>query len=86
MTIVLDDDGLYAALKLEAARVGRPMKEIVAEAVREWLETQEDKELSVGLDEAIEEWKREGGIEVNECFRQLEAEREAKRQEGEQHR
>lgn len=75
MTIVFDDEKLYTAVKVEAARKGRHAKDIVAEAVREWLEIQEDRELSVGLDEAIEEWEREGGVEIDEFHRQLKSER-----------
>ncbi|MEX2374646.1 MAG: hypothetical protein WD942_03560 [Dehalococcoidia bacterium] len=71
MTVIFEDDALYTALKVEAARVGRHAKDIVAEAVREWLEAREDEELSVGLDEAREEWKREGGVEASEFFRDL---------------
>ena len=75
MTIVFDDEELYTAVKVEAARKGRHAKDIVAEAVREWLECREDEELSIGLDEAIKEWEREGGIEASEVFRRLKAER-----------
>lgn len=86
MTIVLDDDELYAALKVEAARRGRLMKEIVAEPVREWLETQEEEELTADLDEIRAEWECEGGIEVNEFSRRLKAEREAKRHRSDYNR
>jgi hypothetical protein len=73
MTVVFDDDELYIALKVEAARTGRHAKDIVAEAVSEWLEAKEDGELSQGLDEIREEWRREGGIEANVLFDQLKA-------------
>ena len=33
MTIVFDDEGLYTALKVEAARTHRPAKDIVATAL-----------------------------------------------------
>ncbi|MCH8199248.1 MAG: hypothetical protein IIA54_04160, partial [Chloroflexi bacterium] len=46
MTIVFDDDQLYTALKVEAVRTGRHAKDIVAEAVREWIESAEDAELT----------------------------------------
>ncbi|MDP3063515.1 MAG: hypothetical protein Q8O40_09965 [Chloroflexota bacterium] len=45
---------------------------------REEREAMEDEELTIGLDEAVEEWEREGGIEASELFRQLKAERKAK--------
>ena len=68
MTVVFDDDGLYRALKMEAARRGRHAKDIVAEAVREWLEAQEDCDLQSGLDEARDESTRHGGVEASEFF------------------
>ncbi len=71
MTVVFDDEGLYIDLKVEAARTGRHAKDIVAEAVREWLEAKEDEELAQGLDEVREEWRREGGIEASEFFDQI---------------
>ena len=73
MTVVFDDEELYIALKVEAARTGRHAKDIVAEALIEWLEAKEDEELSQGLDEIREEWRREGGTEANVFFDQLKA-------------
>lgn len=73
MTVVFDDEELYRALKVEAARRGCHAKDIVAQAVREWLEAREDEELRQGLEEARSEWQREGGIEAGEFFRKLEA-------------
>ena len=71
MTVVFDDDELYTALKVEAARTGRHAKDIVAEAVREWLATQEDEQLLGDLEEARLEWQRRGGIEASEFFAEL---------------
>jgi hypothetical protein len=42
MTVVFDDEELYTALKVEAARRHVPAKDIVAEALQQWLELQED--------------------------------------------
>ena len=39
MTVLFDGKELYTELKVVAARTGRHAKDIVAEAVREWLET-----------------------------------------------
>ncbi len=72
MTVVFDDEELYRALKIEAARSGRPAKDIVADAVREWLEILEDRELSADLDEIRAEANGEGDVEVGEYFRQRE--------------
>lgn len=37
VTILFDDEGLYRAVKAEAARDGKPVKDAVAEALRAWL-------------------------------------------------
>lgn len=71
MTVIFEDEALYTALKVEAARKGRYAKDIVAEAVREWLEAREDEELRAGLEEARHAWEREGGVDANEFFRDL---------------
>jgi hypothetical protein len=73
MTVIFEDEALYTALKVEAAREGRYAKDIVAEAVREWLGAREDEELRSGLEEARHEWERQGGVEAGELFRGLKA-------------
>jgi hypothetical protein len=71
MTVIFEDEALYTALKVEAVRKGRHAKDIVAEAVREWLEARENEELRAGLEEARHEWVRQGGVEADEFFRDL---------------
>ena len=73
MTVVFEDEGLYTALKVEAARKGQPARDIVAQAVREWLEAKEDEELRAELGEARQEWEREGGRESGEFFAEVNA-------------
>ncbi len=73
MTVVFEDEGLYTALKVEAARKGQPARDIVAQAVREWLEAQEDEELRADLEEARQEWDRDGGREAGEFFAEVNA-------------
>ena len=68
MTIIFDDESLYTALKVEAVRKGRHAKDIVAEAVTEWLEGREDEELRAGLGDARLEWQRHGGVEAGKLF------------------
>ncbi|MCZ6535230.1 MAG: hypothetical protein V3U95_03375 [Dehalococcoidia bacterium] len=72
MTVIFEDEELYTALKVEAARKGRYAKDIIAEALREWLETREDEELRAGLEEARHEWERQGGMEVGKFFQDQE--------------
>lgn len=73
LTVMLDDN-LYTATKVEAARRNRPLKEVVSQAIAEWLETQEDLELAPLIEEAIAEYKEKGGVDADEFFRHLEAE------------
>ena len=73
MTVIFEDEALYTALKVEAARKGRHAKDIVAEAVREWLEAREDEELRADLDEIRREWELQGGLEASEFFHDLNA-------------
>jgi len=35
MTLIFDDEGLFTALKVAAARNGQPVQDIVAQAARE---------------------------------------------------
>lgn len=70
MTVVFDDEDLYKALKVEAARRACPAKDIVSEAVREWLESREDAELVSELADARLEWQTQGGVEALEFFRE----------------
>ncbi len=73
MTVIFEDEGLYTALKVEAARKGQPAKDIVAQAVRELLETREDEEIRAELEDARREWEREGGREAGEFFAEMDA-------------
>lgn len=73
MTVVFDDEGLYTALKVAAVRRGQHAKDIVAQAVRDWLQAREDEELQAGLAESRRQWEREGGQEAAEFFAELDA-------------
>jgi len=77
LTVMLEDE-LYTATKVEAARHNRILRDVVAEAITEWLEVQEDLELGKLADEAMAEYEEKGGIEAHEFFRQL-REEETKR-------
>lgn len=61
MTIVFDDEELYTALKIAAVRQHLAAKDIVAAAVREWLESREDAELLPSIEAARAEWREKGG-------------------------
>ncbi len=61
MTVVFHDEDLYTDLKVEAARRHKPASNIIAEAVREWLEIREDTELLPAIEAARAEWQEKGG-------------------------
>ncbi len=79
MTVIFEDEALYTAVKVEAVRKNRPLKDVVTEALREWLETQEDAELAPQVEAARKEWAEKGGIEAGELFRQLREEEKSKK-------
>lgn len=37
VTVLFDDEQIYRDVKAEAAREGRPVKDVVAEALQDWL-------------------------------------------------
>jgi plasmid stability protein len=67
VTIDLDAD-LYRAVKVEAARADRSVREIVDEALAGWLERLEAAEDAAAAAEALAEYEREGGVAADEFF------------------
>ncbi|MBA2382235.1 MAG: ribbon-helix-helix protein, CopG family [Chloroflexi bacterium] len=66
---------LYRAIKVEAARTDRSVKDIVEEALERWLEAAEDAEDIAESKLALEEYERDGGaVEAGEFFAKLAAE------------
>lgn len=72
MTVVFHDEELYTYLKVEAARRHMPASNIIADAVREWLESREDAELLPVIETARAEWKEKGGRPWPEVENELE--------------
>jgi len=72
MTLVFHDEDLYTQLKIEAVRRRTTASDIVADAVREWLESREDAELLPAIEAARTEWKEKGGRPWSEAERELE--------------
>jgi len=73
MTVVFHDEELYTYLKVEAARRHMPASNIIADAVREWLESREDAELLPVIETARAEWKEKGGRPWSKVENELEA-------------
>ncbi len=58
---------LYRAVKVEAARSDRSVRDLVDEAISAWLEAVEDREDRDSAAAALEEYRRDGG-EAAESF------------------
>jgi plasmid stability protein len=75
VTIAFTDDELYQAIRVRAVHAGRPIRDIVEEALGQWLETQEDAEDAAASDEALAEYAQAGAIDADTYFERLVAER-----------
>lgn len=83
MKITLDLDGdLYRAVKVEAARADRSVREVVAEALEGWLTAAEEAEDRASAAEALAEYERGGGTPADQVFGHLAAETRATYSEG----
>jgi hypothetical protein len=71
MTVVFHDEELYTDLKIEAVRRHKPASEIIAEAVREWLEEKEAEELIPLIEAAEKEAEEKGYIPWPEVKKRL---------------
>jgi plasmid stability protein len=76
VTFDLDSD-LYRAVRVEAARDDRSIREVIAEALDAWLEKRETEEDVNSAATALEEYQREGGLAAEEFFRHHAAETRA---------
>ena len=72
MTLVFHDEDLYTQLKIEAVKRRMTASDIVADAVREWLESREDAGLTPVIKAARTEWKEKGGRPWAEVEREME--------------
>src|SRR5512141_1698838 len=76
VTIDLDPD-LYRAVKVEAARSDRSVREVVDAALAAWLEAEETREDVDSAAAALEEYRRDGGEAAETFFGKLAAETRA---------
>jgi plasmid stability protein len=76
VTIDLDAD-VYRAVKVEAARTDRSIRDIVDEALEAWLEAEEAREDRGSADAALDEYRRDGGVAAEAFFGSLAAETRA---------
>jgi hypothetical protein len=68
---------LYRAVKVEAARSDRSVREIVDEALEAWLDSAEADEDRASAEAALVEYRRDGGEAADAFFGSLAAETKA---------
>lgn len=76
VTIDLDSE-IYRAVKVEAARSGRSVRDIVDEALAAWLEAAEAAEDLASAEAAVVEYRRDGGAAAESFLGSLAAETQA---------
>jgi hypothetical protein len=75
MKVTIDVDAeVYRAVKVEAARTDRSVREIVDEALEAWLDAAETQEDLASADAALAEYQRVGGEAAESLFGSLAAE------------
>jgi plasmid stability protein len=78
MKATFDIDGdLYRAIKVEAARADRSVRELIEEALEAWLARAEDAEDRQSAAAALAEYTRDGGESAEAWFGQVAAETKA---------
>jgi len=55
ITVDLGNDRLYRAVRVLAAAQGRPLRDVVVEALRDWIEKQEELEDLAAIEEVRHE-------------------------------
>lgn len=73
ITVDIDAD-LYRAVKVEAARSDRSVRDVVDEAIAGWLEAREAAEDRASADVAVAEYQRDGGVAAAAFYEHLAAE------------
>lgn len=68
------DQDLYRALKVEAARMDRSVRDVVAEALEAWLARTEEAEDRESAEAALAEYQRDGGESAEAWFGRAAAE------------
>jgi plasmid stability protein len=71
------DQDLYRAVKVEAARSDRSVREVVEEALEAWLARAEDLEDRESAAAALSEYRRDGGESAEAWFGSVAAETKA---------
>lgn len=74
VTVAFSDPELYRAVRVRAAQNDRQIRDIIEEALRDWLEQQEDAEDAAASREALAEYEQAGGVDADAYFQRMVAE------------
>lgn len=74
VTIALRDEALYRSVKVAAARAGRQIRDVVEEALSEWLDSRETADDIAASGEAISAHERGESIDADALFDRMIAE------------
>jgi plasmid stability protein len=74
VTVAFSDPELYRAIRVRAAQGDRQIRDIIEEALRDWLEAQEDAEDVAASRDALAEYEQAGGVDADAYFARLVAE------------
>ncbi len=75
ITIAFANDELYRQVKIRSASTGRPIRDIVEEALAQWLRAAEEEEDKGASAAALDEYAKAGGVDADAFFQRLVAER-----------
>jgi hypothetical protein len=71
MTIVFDDEELYTALKVEAAKTHRPAKDLVADALLLLFEATSEEHDTILMRARMRGYAKQGGTPVEKILAEL---------------
>ena len=78
MKVTIDlEPSIYRAIKVEAARADRSVREVVDEALEAWLAAGEEREDRESAAAALDEYRSSGGASAETFFAALAAETKA---------
>ena len=72
VTLLFEDDEVYAALEKEARKSGCTVQDIARDALTQWLlDAEMDDSEWNEIDDSRRDWRRNGGTEAREFFKEL---------------
>lgn len=74
VTVAFSDPELYRTVRVRAAQSDRQIRDIIEEALRDWIEKQEDAEDVAASRDALAEYEQVGGVDADTYFQRLVAE------------